>query len=190
MHWKFYNLFKIDWENPLEIWEKYGRRFFIKPKMKFRFLERKYHGVDPMNILEIYGVGLGWKSKYGILEYEEDPYIEITLFRCISLHIDFIAPKYDREAFDVCYWEGILSMMNNVNSITGELKKPEEDALYDSYVENQWVSHYNKENKEYQVQKTIKPFLKPLGRLILDIKIREAQVKEARENGTLNSGYW
>ena len=80
-------------------------------------------------------------------------------------------------------------MMNNVNSITGELKKPEEDALYDSYVENQWVSHYNKENKEYQVQKTIKPFLKPLGKHILDIKIREAQVKEARENGTLNGGY-
>ena len=49
MHWKFYNLFKIDWENPLEIWEKYGRRFFIKPKMKFRFLKRKYHGVDPMH---------------------------------------------------------------------------------------------------------------------------------------------
>ena len=81
-------------------------------------------------------------------------------------------------------------MMNNVNSITGELKKPEEDALYDSYVENQWVSHYNKEKDEYPAQKTIKPFLKPLGRLILDIKIREAQVKEARENGTLNSGYW
>ena len=165
----------------------------MKPKMKFRFWQ-KYHGVDTMNILEIYGVGLGWKSKYGVLEYEEDPYIEITLFKHISLHIDFIAPKYnekrDGEVFDVCYWEGILSMMNNVNSITGELKKPEEDALYDSYVENQWVSHYNKENKEYQVQKTIKPFLKPLGRLILDIKIREAQVKEARKNGTLNSGYW
>ena len=190
MYWKFYNLFKIDWENPLEIWEKYGRRYFMKPKMKFRFLKRKYHGVDPMNILEIYGVGLGWKSKYGMLEYEEDPYIEITLFRYISLHIDFIAPKYDEEAFDVCYWEGILSMMNNVNNITGELKKPEEDALYDSYVENQWVSHCNKENKEYPVQKTIKPFLKPLGKLILDIKIREAQVKEARKNGTLNSGYW
>lgn len=190
MHWKFYNLFKIDWETPLEIWEKYGRRYFMKPKMKFRFLERKYHGVDPVNILEIYGVGLGWKSKYGVLEYEEDPYIEITLFKHISLHIDFVAPKYDGEVFDVCYWEGILSMMNNVNSITGELKKPEEDALYDSYLENQWVSHYNKENKEYQVQKTIKPFLKPLGRLILDVKIREAQVKEARENGTLNSGYW
>ena len=180
MYWKFCNLFKIDWENPLEIWEKYGRRYFMKPKMKFRFLKRKYHGVDPMNILEIYGVGLAWKSKYGMLEYEEDPYIEITLFRYISLHIDFIAPKYDREAFDVCYWEGILSMMNNVNSITGELKKPEEDALYDSYVENQWVSHYY--NKEYPVQKTIRPFLKPLGKLILDIKIREAQVKEAREN--------
>lgn len=29
---------------------------------------------------------------------------------------------------DVCYWEGILSMMNNANSITGELKKPVEDA--------------------------------------------------------------
>ena len=182
MHWKFYNLFKIDWENPLEIWEKYGRRYFMKPKMKFRFFNRKYHGVDPMNILEIYGVGLAWKSKYGMLEYEEDPYIEITLFRYISLHLDFIAPKYDREAFDVCYWEGILSMMNNVNSITGELKKPEEDALYDSYVENQWVSHCNKEKEEYPVQKTIKPFLKPLGKLILDIKIREAQVKEAREN--------
>ena len=180
MYWKFYNLFKIDWENPLEIWEKYGRRYFMKPKMKFRFLKRKYHGVDPMNILEIYGVGLGWKSKYGVLEYEEDPYIEITLFRYISLHIDFIAPRYDGEVFDVCYWEGILSMMNNVNTITGELKKPEEDALYDSYVENQWVSHYY--NKEYPVQKTIRPFLKPLGRLILDIKIREAQVKEAREN--------
>ena len=180
MYWKFCNLFKIDWENPLEIWEKYGRRYFMKPKMKFRFLKRKYHVVDPMNILEIYGVGLAWKSKYGMLEYEEDPYIEITLFRYISLHIDFIAPKYDREAFDVCYWEGILSMMNNVNSITGELKKPEEDALYDSYVENQWVSHYY--NKEYPVQKTIRPFLKPLGKLILDIKIREAQVKEAREN--------
>ena len=166
----------------------------MKPKMKFRFLKRKHHGVDPINILEIYGVGLGWKSKYGMLEYEEEPYIEITLFRYISLHIDFIAPKYnekrDGEVFDVCYWEGILSMMNNVNSITGELKKPEEDALYDSYVENQWFSPYNKEKDEYPVQKTIKPFLKPLGKLILDIKIREAQVKEARENGTLNSGYW
>ena len=35
MYWKFYNLFKIDWENPLEIWEKYGKRFLMKPKMKF-----------------------------------------------------------------------------------------------------------------------------------------------------------
>ena len=193
MYWKFYNLFKIDWENPLKIWEKYGRRFFIRPKMKFRFW-KKYHGVDPMNILEIYGVGLGWKSKYGVLEYEEDPYIEITLFKHISLHIDFLAPKYneknDGEVFDVCYWEGILSMMNNVNSITGELKKPEEDALYDSYVENQWFDCCNKENDEYQAQKTIKPFLKPLGKLILDIKIREAQVKEVRENGTLNHNHW
>ena len=38
MYWKFYNLFKIDWENPSEIWGKYGRRYFMKPKMKFRFL--------------------------------------------------------------------------------------------------------------------------------------------------------
>lgn len=190
MYWKFYNLFKIDWENPLEIWEKYGRKYFMKPKMKFRFLKRKYHGVDPMNILEIYGAGLSWKSKYGMLEYEEDPYIEITLFKHISLHIDFIAPKYDGEVFDVCYWEGILSMMNNVNGITGELKKAEEDALYDSYLENQWSSCYNKENEEYTTKKTIKPFLKPLGKHILDIKIREAQVKEARENGTLNHNHW
>ena len=190
MYWKFYNLFKIDWDNPLEIWEKYGRKYFIKPKMKFRFWQ-KYHGVDPMNILEIYGVGLAWKYKYGVIEYEEDPYIEITLFKHISLHIDFLAPKYnekrDGEVFDVCYWEGILSMMNNVNSITGELKKPEEDALYDSYVENQWVQNYAKENEYTQ---TIQPFLKPLGKHILDIKIREAQVKEARENGTLNHNHW
>lgn len=25
MHWKFYNLIKIDWDNPLEIWKKYGK---------------------------------------------------------------------------------------------------------------------------------------------------------------------
>lgn len=188
---KFYNLFKIIWENPLEIWEKYGRKYFIRPKMKIGFYKRKYHGVDPANVLEIYGVGLGWKSKYGMLEYEEDPYIEITLFKHISFHIDFLAPKYDEntneDAFDVCYWEGILSMMNNVNSITGELKKPEEDALYDSYVENQWVQNYAKENEYTQ---TIRPFLKPLGKHILDIKIREVQVKEARENGTLNHNHW
>ena len=93
-----------------------------------------------------------------MLEYEEDPYIEITLFKHISLHIDFLAPKYnekrDGEVFDVCYWEGILSMMNNVNSITGELKKPEEDALYDSYVENQWFGCYNKENEDGKIMES------------------------------------
>ena len=190
MYWKFYNLIKINWVNPLEIWEKYGRKYFIRPKVKIDFGPRKYYYENPAKLLEVYSVDLGWKSKFGILEYESNPFIEITLLKHITFHINFQAPDYKKEMYDLCYWEGILSIMNNVNDITGELKKPEEDALYDSYVENQWFSNYNKEKEEYTVQKTIKPFLKPLGKLILDIKIREAQVKEARENGTLNSGYW
>lgn len=188
MYWKFYNLIKIDWDNPLEIWEKYGKKYFIRPKVKIDFGPRNYYSKNPAKLLEIYSVGLGWKSKYDELEYESYPYIEVTLFKHITFHINFIAPDYNKkEMLDVCYWEGILSMMNNTNSITGELKKPVEDALYDSYVENQWVQNYTKENEYTQ---TIQPFLKPLGKHILDIKIREAQVKEARENGTLNHNHW
>lgn len=188
MYWKFYNLIKIDWDNPLEIWEKYGKKYFIRPKVKIDFGPRNYYIKNPAKLLEIYSVGLGWKSKYGELEYESYPYIEVTLFKHITFHINFIAPDYNKkEMLDVCYWEGILSMMNNTNSITGELKKPEEDALYDAYTNNQWVQNYAKENEYTQ---TIQPFLKPLGKHILDIKIREAQVKEARENGTLNHNHW
>ena len=104
----------------------------MKPKMKFRFLERKHHGVDPMNILEIYGVGLGWKSKYGMLEYEEDPYIEITLFRYISLHIDFIAPKYANffhlfnkkfSKLSYCFIYGIYLVNHKIKLIFKELTR-------------------------------------------------------------------
>ena len=45
-------------------------------------------------------------------------------------------------------------------------------------------------NKENEYTQTIQPFIKPLGKHILDIKIREAQVKEARENETLNHNHW
>lgn len=188
VYWKFYNLLKIDWEDPLEIWKKYGRKYFIRPKIKIGFAPRNYHDENPAKLLEVYGVGLGWKTKYGELEYESDPYIEVTLAGCITFHVNFVAPDYDKkEMFDVCYWEGILSMMDNVDAITNKPKKSEEDALYDAYTNNQWVQNYSKENEYTQ---TIRPFLKPLASLMLNIKIREAQVKEARENGTLNHNHW
>ena len=176
--WNFYNLVKITWENPLEIWQKYARKFFIRPKIKFEFCQRYQHLESPAKILEIYGIGLGWKNKYGNLEYESNPYIEVTLFGHITFHINFVAPDYNKkEMLYICYWEGMLSMMNNVNVITGELKKPEEDALYDAYVGNKWIENY-KEKNEYT--KTIRPFLKPFGNLILNIKIREAEKNQEK----------
>ena len=187
MYWKFYNLIKIDWVDPLEIWKKYGRKYFIRPKIKIGFGPRNYHDENPTKLLEVYGVGLGWKTKYGMFEYEADPYIEITLFKHITFHINFMAPDYDKEEMlDVCYWEGILSMMSNIDLTTNKPKKSEEDALYDAYINNQWFKSY----VEGSCPQTIRPFLKPLASLILNIKIREAQVKEARENGTLNHNHW
>ena len=98
-----------------------------------------------------------------------------------------MAPDYDKEEMlDVCYWEGILSKMSNIDLTTNKPKKSEEDALYDAYINNQWFKSY----VEGSCPQTIRPFLKPLASLILNIKIREAQVKEARENGTLNHNHW
>ena len=176
-YWKFYNLIKVNWVNPLGIWEKYGRKYFMRPKVKMGFGLRKYDG-NVAKLLEVRGVDLGWKTKYSELEYESDPYIKVTLFGCITFHVDFIAPDYKKEMFDVCYWEGILSMMDNIDCTTNKSKKPQEDALYDAYLHNQWIENYGGENEYIQ---SIRPFLKPLASHILDIKIREAQVKKAKE---------
>lgn len=173
MEKNFWNLITIYFEDPLGIWKKYAKKYFIHPKIRLstRFekkVEDAYTNYQTGKIIDIFSSDLGWKNKYDELRYEYDPYFEITLFRHLIFRIDFQAPNYTNNMFDVCYWEGILEMMKND-------KMEPADALYLAYKNNQWYKYQSKKSD------TIEPFLTNLGRHILDIKKRENLVKSLME---------
>lgn len=150
-NWNFLRLIKISVENPLKEWFQ-CKKYFIMPKLKLGFAQRNWHEGPVYKLLEVYSRSLFYKDKFGMLEYENDPYVEITLLGCITIHLSISAPeKVDSE--DICYWEGILSyIQHREQTIT------EQDSLYLAYKENIWSVPDN-ETKQY----TIKPFLTNLG---------------------------
>lgn len=153
------SLIKYRWENPIGIWKKYGKPYFKFPKLSLSLYirkkeDRKYY--SPGLVLDIVGQDMGWKSKYGILEYEQSPFIRITLFTWIVLEIVFVAPADNDRHDDICYWEGLLSMM-----AYEEDKK--DDALLKAYTNNIWEAI---DGPRY----TFEPYLTNLGWHVLQSK--------------------
>lgn len=156
------NVIKFRWENPIGMWKKYGKPYFKFPKLSLRLYirkkeDRKYY--SPGAILDIEAQDMGWKSKYGILEYEESPFIRLTLFTCIVLELRFVAPADNDKHDDICYWEGLLSMMANDTIMT------KDDALLKAYNDNIWEAI---EGPKY----TFEPYLTNLGWHVLQSKKR------------------
>lgn len=158
-------LITVHWENPLHTWKKYGKKFFKKPEVSISKSKREWHEKPCAWLFDMYAYDVSWKTKYTNIEYEEDPHIEITFFRLLTLYIRFKSPKVkEDEDFDICYWEGILSMMDNE-------KLPEKERLWKSYQLNIW-SNYNMQPKN-----TIYPYLTILGKHIIDAKLASSMSK-------------
>jgi len=149
-NWKLFNLIKISVENPLKEWIL-CRKYFIMPKLKIGFAQRNWHEGPLYKLLEVYSRSLFYKDKYGMLEYENDPYVEVTLLGFITIHLSISAPDALPEMEDICYWEGMLSYIQK-----REKKVVEHDALYLAYKDNIWT---RQDGPEF----TIKPFLTNLG---------------------------
>lgn len=158
-------LVTIHWENPFHIWKTYSRKFFKRPKIKIKFANRNWHSRSCSWLVDFYAYDIGWKSKYGNLEHENDPYIEITLLTMLTIHVVINAPIENKDNLELCYWEGMLSMMDNVNANTDEKKLSDDEALWKAYNENIWNDYNGKANH------TIYPFLNRLGKHIIDIKL-------------------
>lgn len=160
-------IFKIRWESPIGIWKKFGKPYFKFPKLSFRLYirekyERKYF--SPGMLLDIAGQDIEWKSKYGMLEYEQSPFVRVTLFTWIVIELGFVAPADNDKYDDICYWEGLLSMMSCTDSSTSEWTIRKDDALLKAYKSNIWD---DMEGKRY----TIEPYLTNLGWHILQSKL-------------------
>lgn len=158
-------LITIHWENPFYIWKTYARKFFKFPHVKIGFANRNWHSKPCSWLLDVYAYDMAWKSKYGELEHENDPYIEITLLTIITIHVAITAPIESRDNLDLCYWEAMLTMMDNVNANTSEKKLTDDEALWKAYNDNIWSDCNGKVNH------TLYPFLKPLGKHIIDVKL-------------------
>lgn len=150
--WKFLNLIKISIEDPLKEW-KLCKKYFVHPKIRIGFANRNWHDGPIYKLIEIYSRSMSYKDKYGMLEHENDPYVEVTLLGLITFHIAILAPSDGVTSEDICYWEGMLRYMQLRNQSIQE-----EDALYASYQDNIWNSTDNSHDPY-----TIKPFLNNLG---------------------------
>lgn len=155
-----WNMIKIRWESPIGIWKKFGKPYFKFPKLFFKLYirekeDRKYF--SPGIVLDIVGQDISYKSKYGVLEFEESPFIRITLFKRLVMQIDFVAPADNNLYDDICYWEGLLSMMANDTLMTRD------NALLEAYNDNIWD---DMEGARY----TMEPYLTNLGWHVLQSK--------------------
>ena len=169
------NLIRIFWENPLGTWKKHGKPYFRIPYPKLdayvmsKSDRRYYHGAA---LIDIVGVDMLWKTKYSMEEFEECPRITVTLFNILVIEMSLVAPKVKGDAEDICYWEGMLTMMSN-DSI------PKEDALLKAYEENQWDKFISsdKMGTPYEMSKpyTIEPYLTNLGWHVLQSKKTASQ---------------
>lgn len=161
---KFVN---IRFESPIGIQKKYGKPYFKFPKINFLLRIRnnsevKYY--NPAMLIDVVAQDMCWKSKYGILEFEQNPFIRITLFKRMVFQIDFVAPVDNNKYDDICYWEGLLIMMSYTDSNINKWKVKKDDALLKAYKDNIW-------NDMEGTKHTIEPYLTNLGWHILQSKI-------------------
>lgn len=160
-------LFDFRWESPIRTWKKYGKPYFKFPKLNFLFCIRnksevKYY--SPAMLVDVVAQDMCWKSKYGFLEFEQSPFIRFTIFKRIVFQIDFVAHADNAKYDDICYWEGLLTMMCCTDSNTDEWKVKKDDALLKAYKDNIWN---DMEGAKY----TIEPYLTNLGWHILQSKL-------------------
>lgn len=157
----------IRWESPIGIWKKYGKPYFKFPKINLLFYIRNKNEVKyyrPAIVFDVVAQDISWKSKYGNLEFEQSPFIRFSLFKRLVFQIDFVAPANNDKYDDICYWEGLLSMMSCTDSNTNEWKVKKDDALLKTYKENIWTDYGN-------AKYTIEPYLTNLGWHILQSKL-------------------
>lgn len=159
-------IFKFRWESPIKIWKKYGKPYFKFPKISIigyirNRSEVKYY--RPALFVDIVAQDIEWKNKYGNLEYERSPFIRLTLFTRIVLEINFGMPADNDKYDDICYWEGLLTMMSCTDSNTEEWKVSRDNALLKAYNDNIWS---DMEGTTF----TIEPYLTDLGWHILQSK--------------------
>lgn len=150
---------KFRWESPIGIWKKHGKPYFKFPHLSLSLYIREKHDrkyYSPGLLIDIVGQDIEYKNKYGMLEYEQSPFIRVTLFTWIVFQITLVAPADNDKYDDICYWEGLLSMMSH-----DFLKK--DDALLTAYKDNIWSDC---EGTDY----TVEPYLTNLGWHVLQSK--------------------
>lgn len=156
---KFKNWFSIAVENPLEEW-KLARKFFKFPKLSLCCYKHIPDEEEKRVAISFRCWSMSWKSKYGMLEYEHNPYACLKLFNRWCIQLDFLAPGNDITCEPICYWEGILTYMKYRyhNKDFGYAVKEESEAecLYHAYQENIW-------GRQASTSYTIKPYLTNIG---------------------------
>lgn len=159
--WKrFKDGFSFEYTNPLEEWG-YAKDWFKIPNIRFKII-KPHMKKSPMNAwaIEFYSSNMAWKNKYGMLEFEDEPYIELTLFNKVTFQITFEAPDVTNGE-PYAYWEGILYVMSCYDCNTNIKKFCDEKIMWLTYINNKF-GQFNKEDKiDYKY--TILPYLNHRG---------------------------
>lgn len=111
-------------ENPLKLWMQ-CKDVFVAPHIT---IEKWNIDDTDAKILDIRVSGLGWKEKYGYLEYEYPPFIELSLFKKWKWIMRFDSPHV-KDSTEFCYWEGMLSYIYKNNK---DLVKTYQDNIWES----------------------------------------------------------
>ncbi len=141
--------FSFEWNNPLKEWN-YAKKWFMLPHVKFDVVKpwRKRSWNDAW-FIDFLSSNMGWKSKFGHLEFEYEPFIELTLLNKVTFRITFNAPILSPDTEEMAYWEGILYVMSCYDSNTNEKKYPDEEIIYNAYKNNIFTNL--KQDKEYDI---------------------------------------
>lgn len=109
-----WNLFNIYFENPFRTWWK-ARKYFKIPKTSIKLICRKNTNSYTAKVLDIAISDLNWKDKWRTPRHEENPYINIILFKYFELRIEPKVYRIDefgeKEESDLQYWEYLLDYL-------------------------------------------------------------------------------
>lgn len=155
-NFSFMGLVRVSWEDPLKEWRA-CKKYFVFPKLRVRQFIRKYHEEKCAKLFELYARSMQYKEKYGSYVHEQDPYIEVTLLSFITFRLFIEAPTVNFGSLDVCYWEGMLTFMQEKERYSLDC-----DALWKSYKDNIWNGDDNSAERY-----TIKPFMTNVGTHVL-----------------------
>lgn len=152
--------FSFEYNNPLEEW-CYAGEWFKFPRINFNII-KPYQKRSWNNAwcIEFISSNMGWKSKYGKLQFEYEPFIELTLFNNITFQIVLEVPKTNN-AEPYAYWEGILYIMSCYDSNTKLPKYCDEKIMWKTYNHNIWGEYLEDGTIHYKY--TILPYLNHRG---------------------------